>query len=308
MRFTEAVGALAACLLLLLVVSRLRSVEEVQPIRTVERSLAMRPEALLPEGMLAPPPPPSPLQALQPPSHVMADGCDPDGECPIPTLVRRHAENNTIIVTFGNKRQKHFSENWVKVLQSLGVGGLLVGMMNMQRTDPVYRSFAAMLRSRGVGVYTVNSYEVKAKPQGGRWFHVLPLLQTGARLILSDSDVVWFRDPRPYLRALEAAHPLMDFAVSSDSQTTTDGRRLGGLGSELDIENFGHCWVSMNIGIMLFAEGHAGQPRPGAIRLINEATTHLLRVSLSPCNLPAPPCALLPFCPPTLLALRPSAL
>ena len=97
-------------------------------------------------------------------------------------------------------------------------------MMNMQRNDPVYQSFAATLRSRGVGVYTVNSYEVKAKPQGGRWFHVLPILRTGVRLLLSDSDAVWLRNPLPYLRRLEQAHPLLDFAVSSDAQVSVRGQ------------------------------------------------------------------------------------
>ena len=80
-------------------------------------------------------------------------------------------------------------------------------------------------------MYTVNSYEVKIQPQGGRWFHVLPLLRTGVRVLLSDSDVVWMRDPRPYLYRLEAEHPRLDFTVSSDSQGSSDGRRLGGAAS-----------------------------------------------------------------------------
>ena len=86
-------------------------------------------------------------------------------------------------------------------------------MMNMQPTQPTYVALAGRLRAQGVGVYTVNSEEVKIQPQGGRWFHVLPLLRTGARLLLSDSDAVWLRNPLPYLRLLEATHPLLDFAV-----------------------------------------------------------------------------------------------
>ena len=64
-------------------------------------------------------------------------------------------------------------------------------MMNMQPTQPTYVALAGRLRAQGVGVYTVNSEEVKIQPQGGRWFHVLPLLRTGARVLISDSDVVW---------------------------------------------------------------------------------------------------------------------
>ena len=56
---------------------------------------------------------------------------------------------------------------------------------------------------------------------------MLPLINTGARVLLSDSDVVWMRDPRPYLLRLEAKHPDLDFTVSSDAQGGTDGRRLG---------------------------------------------------------------------------------
>lgn len=72
----------------------------------------------------------------------------------------------------------------------------------------------------------VNSPEVAKQPQGGRWFHVLPLLRTGVRVIISDSDVVWLRDPRPYFARLEALHPRLDFTVSSDAQGDTDGQRM----------------------------------------------------------------------------------
>ena len=213
-------------------------------------------------------------------------------------LVRAHAVDNTVVVTFGNERQKHFTLNWVHHLQQIGVGGLLVGMMNSKPAAPKYVQIARSLRAHGVGVYTVNSAEVKRQPQGGRWFHVLPLLRTGARVLLSDSDAVWLRDPRPYFRALEAAHPRLDFAVSTDAQFGTDGRRLGADGGggkrrrhgaragasgaattpsdDLDVEDFGHCWQSMNIGVMFFPPGpSAGVGRAGAMRAMEEATAHL---------------------------------
>ena len=119
-------------------------------------------------------------------------------------LVRAHAVDNTIVLTFSNDRQRHITENWVYHLQQLSVGGLLVGMMNMQPEQPTYVALAKTLRAQGVGVYTVNSREVRIQPQGGRWFHVLPLLRTGCRVLLSDSDAVWLRNPLPYLRALAA--------------------------------------------------------------------------------------------------------
>ena len=139
----------------------------------------------------SPPPPPPPVADTAspplptrlaradspPPSGALEPGCDSDGECSVDALVRRHKQQNTVVVTFGNSRQRHFTENWVAHLQELGVGGLLVGMMNMQRTDVLYRKFATQLRAQGVGVYTVNSPQVKVQPQGGRWFHVIPLIR-----------------------------------------------------------------------------------------------------------------------------------
>lgn len=233
--------------------------------------------------------------------------CDANNECDVATLVQRHAQNGTIIVTFGNDKQFKFTENWVHHLRALGVGGLLVGMMGLHAAQKQYVAFATSLRALGVGVYTVNSPEVARQPQGGRWFHVLPLLQTGVRVLISDSDVVWLRDPRPYLKRLEAVHPLLDFTVSSDAQRGTDGKRLptehgnrrrlrrrplrsrfGGhrtqleeaLASandgsaavgDLDIEAFGHCGQSLNIGIMHFPPGR----RPGSLAAIEEAVAHL---------------------------------
>ena len=38
-------------------------------------------------------------------------------------LVRAHAVDNTVVGTFGNERQKHFTLNWVHHLQQIGVGG-----------------------------------------------------------------------------------------------------------------------------------------------------------------------------------------
>ena len=58
-------------------------------------------------------------------------------------LVRAHAVDNTVVVTFGNERQKHFTLNWVHHLQQIGVGGLLVGMMNSKPAAPKYVQIAA---------------------------------------------------------------------------------------------------------------------------------------------------------------------
>ena len=131
---------------------------------------------------------------------------------------------------------------------------------------------AAEQRMRGYGA-AVYYAPLDVTAQGGRWSSVLPLLLTGARIILSDVDVVFLRDPRPYLRALETEHPRLDFSVSTDAQSVTDGRRLHSTGArgDLDVEAFGSCHASMNIGIMHFPPG----ARNGSLRAIREAIAHL---------------------------------
>ncbi len=256
------------------------------------------------------------------------DKCKRD-ECSLQTLVQTVRHRNTIVATFTNTRQAHFTTNWVHHLRAANVKPLLVGVMNVRLKDAKYAALASQLRAHDVGVYTVNSPHVRKNPQGGRWFHVLPLLSTGVRLILSDSDAVWMRDPIPYFIALERRHPTLDVAVSSDAQGGTDGgvfdlarprgaspeanvfadqadRRKKKHGShggrrhtpsralrrrhrraakraaaaradiepmqvELDLEEAGQCWQSLNIGIMAFPPGG----RAGSLRLMQEAERHL---------------------------------
>ena len=297
---------------LIALVTYTQRVTRPRPVRIVsQESLSgLQPVGTSPPPSFLPPPsapraaaPPHSLESLAPwPTTVLHD-CDPYGQCiSVAELVQRFAVDNTIVVTFGNSKQAAFSENWVHHMQKLGVRGLLVGMMNMNATMGTYVTLSARLRARGVGVYLVNSPQVAMRPQGGRWTHVLPLLRTGVRLLLSDSDAVWLRNPLPYLRALELLHPRMDFSVSSDAQDGTDSRRVldvrragvvakssqvkssqvatvatdlataaavaavaaeGGIeATDLDIESFAQCWWSMNIGIMHFVPG----PRPGVPR------------------------------------------
>jgi len=223
MRASLKIGGSAVSLIALVLYTQ--SGTRPRPVRIVsQESLS----GLQPVGTSPPPsflPPPSAERAPWPTTDL--HDCDPYGQCTsVAELVQRFAVDNTIVVTFGNSKQAAFSENWVHHMQKLGVRGLLVGMMNMNATMATYVSLSARLRARGVGVYLVNSPEVAMRPQGGRWTHVLPLLRTGVRLLLSDSDAVWLRNPLPYLRTLELLHPRMDLSVSSDAQDGTDSRRV----------------------------------------------------------------------------------
>ena len=210
-------------------------------------------------------------------------------------LVSRNAVDNTIVVTFANVKALSFAVNWAAHLHRAGVRGLLVGLL---QASPATQTFAGMnlaLRPYGAIGFSAVSKEAGSNAQGGRWFHVLPLLRTGARVLLSDCDVVFLRDPRPYLLQLEAAHPLMDLAISSDAQGPTDAQRLSpsvgdavesGDGGDLDLEHARACHESLNIGLMHFPPG----ARDGAIRAIREAMAHLLlpgnlrRVDQGPIN------------------------
>lgn len=250
---------------------------------------AVQPPSSTPPSRVQQLPPAIPATGLAHRNKTVSAECDELGECSVEALVHLHAEQNTVVVTFGNSRQRHFTENWVYHLQLVGVGGLLVGMMNARSTDPTYRAFALKLRAQGVGVYTVNSPEVSIQPQGGRWFHVLPLIRTGVRVLLSDSDVVWLRDPRPYLERLELTHPLIDFTVSSDQQQPTDNKLLrlprrtkrrqraseadilAERAADLDVEAYRACGESMNIGMMHFPPG----ARAGSVEAMVQAVTHL---------------------------------
>ena len=122
-----------------------------------------------PRGRPSKPVPPSEAAA-----SLLPEGCGADGECTVDALVRKYAVDNTVVVTFGNDKQRHFTENWVYHLQQLGVGGLMVGMMSMQPSQPTYVALAARLRAQGVGVYTVNSPQVAVQPQA------YPLVQSRA--------------------------------------------------------------------------------------------------------------------------------
>ena len=117
-----------------------------------------------PRGRPSKPVPPSDTAA-----SLLPEGCGADGECTVEALVRKYAVDNTVVVTFGNDKQRHFTENWVYHLQQLGVSGLMVGMMSMQPSQPTYVALAARLRAQGVGVYTVNSPEVAVQPQVRAW-------------------------------------------------------------------------------------------------------------------------------------------
>lgn len=58
-----------------------------------------------------------------------------------------------------------------------------------------------------------------------RWDGVAQLLALGVDVLMSDTDVVWLRDPRAYVRALVARHPLLDVLLGTDHALYAEARR-----------------------------------------------------------------------------------
>ena len=187
-------------------------------------------------------------------------------------IVGRATSQNTVVVTIIDRHAITFALNWARHLRAAGVETPLVGLMNIPKGTASFLDYSRRLGVHGALAYSVDDRLQQQLPsQGGRWFYLLPLLKTGVRVLLSDSDVVWLRDPRPYFAALESAHPMLDFSVSTDSEWPTDGRRLSTMASELDVEGYSSCLASMNIGIMHFPP----RSRPGSLRAVHEMVAHL---------------------------------
>ena len=105
--------------------------------------------------------------------------------------------------------------------------------------------------------------------QAGRWAEVAPLLRFGVSVLVSDADIAWFRDPRPYFQEVRTQHPHVDFLLATDrafnGYTTSRLVRAASaspypqLAYDLDLEDGpGGSIPSYNIGVlMLYAHAAA---------------------------------------------------
>ncbi|KAK8948116.1 hypothetical protein KSP40_PGU020662 [Platanthera guangdongensis] len=137
-------------------------------------------------------------------------------------MVGYRAKDNVIIVTFGNYAFMDFILNWVKHLTDLNVFNLLVGAMDTKLLVDLYW--------KGIPVFdmgsNMNTIDVG---WGSPTFHkmgrekvflISALLPFGYELLLCDTDMVWLKNPLPYL----ARFPEADILTSSDQviPTVTD--------------------------------------------------------------------------------------
>jgi arabinosyltransferase len=137
-------------------------------------------------------------------------------------MVRARARDGVIVVTFGNYAFLDFIITWSRHLTDLGVDNLLVGAMDTKLLGELYL--------RGVPVFDMGSrMDTEDVGWGSPTFHKMgrekvllinALLPFGYELLMCDTDMVWLKNPLPYL----AHYPDADLLTSSDQviPTVTD--------------------------------------------------------------------------------------
>jgi hypothetical protein len=151
------------------------------------------------------PPPPAPVAASS-------------GAALIASLPR----GTPVFVTFSTGHMAPFAFNWVAHARALGLTPLLVGALDDE--------MAVQAAAQGVPAVRLDGSAVLAASSGARYFgtgnpafkrmggvktaFVWELLSAGLHPVLSDADVVWLRDPRPYFDNASLAQA--DILVSTD--------------------------------------------------------------------------------------------
>ncbi|KAF5735133.1 Xyloglucanase [Tripterygium wilfordii] len=134
-------------------------------------------------------------------------------------LIEKRVKDNVIIVTFGNYAFMDFILTWVKHLTDLGLSNLIVGAMDNKLLEALYW--------RGVPVFDMGSHMSTVDVGwGSPTFHKMgrekvilidAILPYGYELLMCDTDMVWLKNPLPYL----ARYPDADVLTSSDSVEPT---------------------------------------------------------------------------------------
>nr|GMC47790.1 arabinosyltransferase XEG113 [Ipomoea batatas] len=139
-------------------------------------------------------------------------------------LFQERVRDNVIIVTFGNYAFMDFILTWVKHLTDMDVDNLLVGAMDTKLLEALYW--------KGIPVFDMGSHMSTVDVGwGSPTFHKMgrekvllidAVLPFGFELLMCDTDMVWLKNPLPYL----ARFPEADILTSTDSvePTVTDDR------------------------------------------------------------------------------------
>lgn len=134
-------------------------------------------------------------------------------------LVEKRVKDNVIIVTFGNYAFMDFILTWVKHLTDLGLSNLLVGAMDTKLLEALYW--------KGIPVFDMESHMSTIDVGwGSPTFHKMgrekvilidSILPFGYELLMCDTDMVWLKNPLPYL----ARFPEADVLTSTDQVVPT---------------------------------------------------------------------------------------
>ncbi|XP_010518959.1 PREDICTED: arabinosyltransferase XEG113 [Tarenaya hassleriana] len=134
-------------------------------------------------------------------------------------LVGERVKDNVVIVTFGNFAFMDFILTWVKHLTDLGLSNILVGAMDTKLLEALYW--------KGIPVFDMGSHMSTVDVGwGSPTFHKMgrekvilidAVLPYGYELLMCDTDMVWLKDPLPYL----ARYPDADVLTSSDQVVPT---------------------------------------------------------------------------------------
>ncbi|KAG6391395.1 hypothetical protein SASPL_149149 [Salvia splendens] len=175
-------------------------------------------------------------------------------------LVGNRVKDNVIIVTFGNFAFMDFILGWVKHLSDMGVDNLLVGAMDIKLLEALYW--------KGVPVFDMGSrMSTLDVGWGSPTFHKMgrekvilidSFLPFGFELLMCDTDMVWLKNPLPYL----ARFPEADVLTSTDqlAPTVVDDR----------LDDWKLAGADYNIGIFHW------RPTPSSKKLAKEWKEMLL--------------------------------
>jgi hypothetical protein len=122
-----------------------------------------------------------------------------------------------LLVSFTDVGGLTMALNWALHLRRVGVtpvvglDGQMPSKWGSASEEAAWRSVRPVLFSAGASAAR-NGYQRWRL----RWDVVGQLLALGTDVMMSDTDVVWLRDPRPYVRALITRHPLLDVLLGTD--------------------------------------------------------------------------------------------
>eukprot|EP01065_Artemidia_motanka_P036822 TRINITY_DN4485_c0_g1_i2.p1 TRINITY_DN4485_c0_g1~~TRINITY_DN4485_c0_g1_i2.p1 ORF type:complete len:689 (+),score=169.44 TRINITY_DN4485_c0_g1_i2:61-2127(+) len=166
----------------------------------------------------------------------------------VPPELRHVARGNQsyLFVTFGTASVSDFVWNWLAHLRRLGLGPYFVGALDERMRDACReRGVPTMLLSgntilRKRGAKFIQQGDGSFKKMGSvKTKFVQDLLDLGISPILTDADVAWLRDPRPYFD--RGSYRTADVLISGDCIDIPADK----------LDNRGCAHVNFNTGVLL---------------------------------------------------------